>query len=183
MQQFKDYELIIMHDGPDLGGRDIRFNTRNMNIQICFTSKRTNKWGHDNRQRMIDMCKGEWILHTNTDNVYNLNILSQLNEAIREQPEIKIHVCPIEMMGLNFDMSTGIIWYDEDGRDYSKSVILSGREPTKEKIDLMQVVIHNSLWKKYGWYDTSVDSDGEIYESLCKKHKYKHHDFIIGKHF
>lgn len=83
-QTCKDFEVLVYHDGPkdqpyedDIKGLDIHPQTT-----FHVSDERENDWGHSNRDRGIRAAKGEWIIHTNADNVFFPNLIESLKTAI-----------------------------------------------------------------------------------------------------
>lgn len=170
-QTFKDWELLIYHDGPLLRSSEY-------SDLIDCTKERANKWGHNLRQLGIDAAKGEFIIHTNTDNLYYSNVLEELDQQIKSHP-CKVYIGLVKMMGMNSNAER--IWYDNP-RDYSKYSILVGF-PRFGTIDLMNLIAHRDIWKRYGWYSTNECSDGIIYEKMCKENEYYPVNIVLGEHY
>lgn len=171
-QTFKDFEVLIYHDGPLLYEVNCPYG-------LYYTPVRQNKWGHDLRAIGLKQATGNYILHTNVDNVYDLNALNNIYTKMQEL-QTDILIAKVVMMGLNHKQ--GFIWYDNP-RDYSKSVTLSGNPPLYGNIDLMQAIIAKRLWDKYGWFSSIEQADGIIYAKICSENKYFCSDIVIGKHY
>jgi len=170
-QTFKDFELLLIHDGKLL---------RPCKYPCIETKERKNMWGHNLRDIGIQRAQGEYILHTNADNVYTKNALEVLNDEI--EPEYGVYTMHCAMMGLNNDEKLGKVWYDIP-RDYSKCTVLKGY-PKMGAIDLMQVCISKEVWDNAGgWSITSETSDGILIESICNIYPYKMIDALIGWHY
>lgn len=82
-QSCKDFEVLVYHDGPktssydaDVSGIDLHPATR-----FHVTETRANDWGHSNRDRGIRAAAGEWIIHTNADNVLYPDLIARLKVA------------------------------------------------------------------------------------------------------
>jgi cellulose synthase/poly-beta-1,6-N-acetylglucosamine synthase-like glycosyltransferase len=174
-QKYKNFEVILLHDG-NLKSK-IELPDNNLNIKWYEHNERTNLWGHPLRDIGLKLAEGEWVLHTNMDNVYYEDSLEILSSNIDYWN--KIIICKIRMMGLNYN--NGKIWYDTP-RDYSKSIVLNGNPPIHRNIDMMQLVSHKICWED-GWYNFHEESDGIIYQKMCERFEYKHIDFIIGEHY
>lgn len=84
-QTSKDFEVLVYHDGPK--SIPYEHDTRNVKIhpltQFHVTKKRENDWGHSNRDRGIKAAKGDWIIHTNADNVFYPNLIETLRKKIK----------------------------------------------------------------------------------------------------
>lgn len=177
-QYFKDFEVIIYHDGK-LDHKPMVDNGE-LNIRYYNTPTRGNKFGHDMRTELINLAEGEYILHTNVDNYYYDSALESIDGAIKLNNEIDIAIFQVKMMGMNSDEHLNV-WYDKP-RDYTKSLILKGT-PRLNLIDMMQLVCKSSIWKKHGWFVLHEQSDGVIYEFLCNKYDYKIVPILIGEHY
>lgn len=82
-QSCKDFEVLVYHDGPkstayaaDVAGMQLHPATR-----FITTEARQNYWGHSNRDRGIREATGEWIIHTNADNVFYPDMIATLKAA------------------------------------------------------------------------------------------------------
>lgn len=169
-QTFKDYELLIYHDGPLL--RPVPNN-----IPVKITETRRNVFGHNLRRIGLEQASGEFILHTNCDNVYNTRLLEQLEEYTKDN-EVIIGLA--KMMGLEREGRK--VWYSKP-RDYSKFTYLNGDPPIYGNIDLMQTCISKNIWNKYGWFSLHECSDGFIYQKICQENKYINTRIIFGEHY
>lgn len=88
-QSDKDFEVLVYHDGPkstpyeqDLAGAPFHPATR-----FFVTKQREDKWGHPNRDRGLRAAKGDWIIHTNADNLFYPNLIEVLGAAARDTSE------------------------------------------------------------------------------------------------
>jgi len=82
-QTCKDFEVLVYHDGPkatsyeeDIAGIDLHTATT-----FHITKTRANDWGHSNRDQGIRMASGDWIIHTNADNVFYARLVERLKAA------------------------------------------------------------------------------------------------------
>lgn len=178
-QKFKDFEVVVIHDGKLDHNIDSIAILLGAQVKIIETEERRNLWGHNLRRIGLEMAKGEYIIHTNCDNVYYPNALKDL-WTLYMQTKSDILIGAVRMMGLNSDGNR--IWYDKP-RDYTKSHILTGRPPTFGNIDMMSLCSSKRLWDKYGWYDLSETSDGIIYSRMCKENNYEYTNTLIGEHY
>jgi len=175
-QKFKDWECIIVNDGPykePIIIDDDRFIVTN-------TTRRYNMWGHPSREIGLNKAKGEYILHTNTDNVYLPSALETLDTCIVEGFEI--YTFPIKMMGM---VNDGKYLFYNDPRDYSKFIILSGENVRMGGIDLMQVCASKKIWDELGGFKIYVEkADGYIFEHMAKKFKIRNIKCMpLGEHY
>tara|TARA_R100000458_G_scaffold59951_1_gene73190 strand:- start:18153 stop:18761 length:609 start_codon:yes stop_codon:yes gene_type:complete len=174
-QTFKDFEILCFHDGPLLD------DSVELPCEVQFVEERINDWGHTLRNVGIQQSSGEYIIHTNSDNVFYPNALEEINKKI-ESTNSDIIIYFVKMMGLNKDWTKNTIYYDNP-RDYSKWELLTGYPPVYGNIDCMQLVMKTELWKKETWYNTTEQGDGIMYPKFCEKYNYKHIYKILGEHY
>ena len=192
-QNFKDFEVLIMHDGPRK--ISINLNTDGLDVKFFESVFRGNVWGHNLRTCGMMESSGEYLINTNTDNIYYPNALQELSDYINTYgDEFKVFINHVKMMGLQLveekiilgDGNTLVqrkIKYDKP-RDYTKSLILTGDPPVFGNIDLMNLVAHKSIWKNiYYWFDLSVSSDAVIYQKICSLYNYTNTKILIGEHW
>lgn len=171
-QSFKDYELLILHDGPQL---------RETSHDVIWSDKFEKQYGHNLRQRGIDLAEGEYIIHTNCDNIYSIHALRDFHDTIKSTSK-EIAIGNVVMYGMNRSVETGGVWYDTP-RDYSKYTLLTGNPPVWGNMDLMSLCASKRLWKIYGWNDLRKDSDGFIYSKMCCENEYAITATLIGYHY
>ena len=176
-QDCKDFELIIVHDGPWVNEPSIK--GLGFDVKLLNTEKRYNKWGHPSRDLGLKHARGEYILFTNCDNIYYQDTLQVLKDNLEET--IPIYTMPLKMCGMNY--VDGQIWYD-DPRDFTKFMIMRGKNPRYGTIDMMQLISKKEIWdKRGGWLDYRECSDGYIYQELVKKYKFKYIEHVMGEHY
>lgn len=73
-----DYEVLAYHDGPFIDPNIIEESP----YLVKPTDIRYNDYGHSLRDIGIREAKGEFIIHTNADNVFYPNLIEGLNAAI-----------------------------------------------------------------------------------------------------
>lgn len=177
-QTYKNFEVLIFHDGELQ--RERKVNTEGLNVSFYNSTERGNKWGHNHRTLMMKLSKGEYILNTNTDNVYYPDALEILSKYIKVLNYKQVFIMKVRMFGMNYEF--GKVWYDNP-RNPNVYVTLKGH-PVTGAIDMMQLVTSRKVWEELGyWYREEEQSDGYIYEDLCKKYEYVMIPKLIGEHY
>lgn len=178
-QSFKDFEVLIYHDGPEIREDKIPEDPR---FTYKVTKKRENVWGHNNRDRGIKESTGEYIVHFNPDNILYPEALEEINNEIKKnqkglsQPGIIIF--PVFMQGMFCNGRE--FWRDKDSEG---GVILTGFPPVRNLIDCMQLVGRRDVWESVGgWRDFSENSDGAIYPALVKSYGARYCSKVLGEH-
>jgi hypothetical protein len=70
-QCHRDWELILLHDGPDDQGLGERLAAlKDKRIKYQATPSRGGVWGHPLRERGLRQVTGNYVVHTNLDNYY-----------------------------------------------------------------------------------------------------------------
>ena len=181
-QKIKDFEVLIYHDGE-------------LNKPLSTTTKILIKklgakfsiephqgvWGHNNRDKGIYEAEGEYIIHLNSDNIlYDLEAVKIFIENTKKQD---IYIFPIKMIGtlLLYNGIKGNLL--KRTRNPKDETILTGF-PKRLHIDCMQLIAKTNVWRENGgWYDFREESDGYIYEQMCKRYNYVHTDLLLGEHW
>lgn len=167
-QTFKDFELIIVHDGKKNIPYEEEFDFSVLQNPPIFlnTPERMNNWGHSGRDLGMRNATGEYFLHFNIDNLLYANCLEKISNKIDEsQLQIIIY---------------SIIHYKAAGADFK----FTGLPPVHCMIDAMQLVAHRDIWKEMNyWYNTETTSDGIIYEEMCKRYPYVHIDEVLAENY
>lgn len=178
-QTYKDFEVLIYHDG-DLSrpiSTTAKILIKNLKAKL-FIEKHVGVWGHNNRDKGIRKAKGKYIIHLNADNVlYDLN---DIVKFITETGEQNIYIFPLKMIGMVvLDNGKRLV----RTRNINDVIILNGN-PKKYQIDCMQLVATKEQWLKIGgWYNWEEESDGDIYEEMCKLYPYVRSEIVIGEHW
>ena len=81
-QTCKDFEVLVYHDGPKAVPyeEDVKDIDLHPNTKFVITERHEDDWGHSNRDRGIRAASGEWIIHTNADNLFYPNLVETLKE-------------------------------------------------------------------------------------------------------
>ncbi|MGI9481073.1 MAG: glycosyltransferase [Hyphomicrobiales bacterium] len=192
-QSFQSFELLIFHDGPKEMPYEEELSavSKPEFLRTFATEARENVWGHTNRDRGIRAARGEWIVHTNADNVFYPDALERLaakihdaSPVVQEQTvttEKQVVIFPILMRGMAPVRSTlaKCPEYEEE-----MTFILSGIPVRINHIDAMQFVTRRDIWlAEGGWYDTSFAADGVLYERLAQKYSIAAMTEVLGEHW
>jgi hypothetical protein len=182
-QTFRDFELLVYHDGPLLDP------TVQTPVPLRCTPVRHNDFGHSLRDIGIREASGDYIVHTNADNVFYPHALDQIAKEIRrpprdygtrvpmrDNPEVVIY--PIAMFG--FMRVNGWICQAKTDAFYT---ILTGTPPAVGNIDCMQLVMRRDLWlAEGGWSDKHPESDGRMYQRFAEKYGHRSVGPVCGEH-
>ena len=76
-QTFTDFEVLVYHDGPPSEPELLKESP----FPVIVTKTRHNDFGHSLRDMGIKKATGEYIIHTNPDNVFYSHALEKLDEA------------------------------------------------------------------------------------------------------
>jgi glycosyltransferase involved in cell wall biosynthesis len=183
-QTFKDYELLVYHDGPLL---DPEAPTP---VPMRCSDVRYNDWGHSLRDRGIREATGDYIVHVNADNILYPDALELIDAEIRRPHRIflegvgpmdhnNIIIFPIVMHGYQ-QLHEYVLRLP--GSEWK--MILTGNPPILGNIDAMQFVMKRSLWlAEGGWHDKRADSDGHMYQVFAKKYGYRNVGAVLGEHY
>lgn len=172
-QTFKDFELLIIHDGPREGSYDNELGDVPENTGFICTDKHygiygTDEfyagygWGHHSRDLGIKQASGDYILHFNIDNVLYPNALQIISDTIdATESDVVIFACTHEKFGVKY---------------------FSGIPPVMGKIDLLQCVASKKAWESIGgWHRYDHSADGFLFEEIIKKYGYVHIPEVLGE--
>lgn len=176
-QTFRDFECILIHDGP-LGKTPPTEWFEGTNLIFIESKERTKMGGNKNRQEAMDTATGEWIMQTSSDNVYYKDAL---NAVVEHECDCGAIVFPVKMVGLEQD---GNAIHYASPRDYTKFTILKGNPVKVGNIDLMQMVAKKEVYDKIGgWFDYTHLCDGIVFEKIAANTTVKFRSEIIGEHW
>lgn len=181
-QEFKDFEVLIYHDGEL--NRPLSPKIKELITQLhtkIRLSPYMGVWGHNNRDIGIKQSIGDYIIHLNSDNI--LYDLKEIAEYITKTGFYSIYIFRLIMKGCQIKTNSTGGHYMIRTRNPEDEIILRGT-PKRLNIDCMQLVAKREIWiERGGWNNFEEESDGIIYESLCKVYAYKQSDIIIGEHW
>ena len=183
-QTFRDFELLVYHDGPLL---DPAAPTP---VPIRCTDVRHNDWGHSLRDRGIREASGDYIVHFNADNILYPHALEMIAAEIRRPSRVfdenknaldsdNIIIFPIIMHDHDRVMQ-GLVRIPGSG----SRLVFTGNPPLFGNVDCMQLVMKRSLWlAEGGWRDRREQADGMLYQQFATNYGYRAVGAILGEHY
>jgi len=166
-QSFKDYELIIVHDGPKNIPYETEFDFSVFpKVRFMNNPVHVGDWGHTGRDLGMRSATGDYLFHLNIDNYLYPQCLERISQKIDEtQSQVIIY---------------SIIHYKATGGPNK----FTGLPPVHCMIDAMQLVAHRDVWENVNyWYTREGTSDGIIYEEICKRYPYVHIDEVLAENY
>lgn len=166
-QTFKDFELIIIHDGNKTipYHEEYDFIGFKNPVKILNTPFRFNDWGHSSRDLGMRNAIGDYFIQFNIDNFFYPTAFEKISQKIDEtfSSVVIFTVRHFKLLG---------------GGE------LSGLPPRQYYIDAMQLVAHRNVWDNIGyWYNRTETSDGIIYQNLCEIYEYTHIPECLGENY
>jgi hypothetical protein len=165
-QTFKDFELIICHDGTKEipYEEEVNFNELGLSPIIINTEQRMNDWGHSSRDMAMKMATGEYFIQFNIDNKFYPEAFEKINNCIN-------------------DTSSSVVIFTVVHSKYG-NMILTGIPPIPNHIDCMQLVAHRNVWQDINyWYNKTFSSDGLLYQEITSKYKYVSIKECLGENY
>ena len=172
-QTFKDFELLVIHDGPREGSYDNELDDIPENTGFTSTEQHYGiygldkfyagyGWGHHSRDLGIKQASGDYILHFNIDNILYPDALQKISDKIDEtESDVVIFACRHEKFDINY---------------------FSGVPPVMGKIDLLQCVASKKAWESIGgWHRYDHSADGFLFEEIIAKYGYAHIPEVLGE--
>jgi len=166
----KDFELIIVHDGPKSISYEEEFEIQNLNLNysILYTDKfygisKDGKkgWGHYSRKLGIENASRDYIINLNIDNLLHPTAIKVLKSTAIKNNFPDVMIFAIDYPG----------W----------TSYFSGLPPKSGSVDLLQCVAKTSKWNEIGgFYKFNVEADGELISELTEKFGYVHVKSVLG---
>jgi len=170
-QTFKDFELIIVHDGPKSTSQE-EYDDAGMDFKYLETDKHYGiygkeefyagyGWGHHSRDLGIRAATGDYIINFNIDNILYPQALEKIDEQLQKsRSDILVFACTHEKFKINY---------------------FSGIPPVMGKVDMLQCVISKKAWDSIGgWYRYDHSADGFLMQELVEKYGYVHINEVLG---
>lgn len=94
MQTFKDWKLILIHDGPGTGEVEPFIRAVNDDrIEYVETPQHSGNWGHAIRSEWINKVESEFLIITNPDNQYIPVFLEYMLKPFQQIPGLVATYC------------------------------------------------------------------------------------------
>ena len=203
-QSFRDWELLIYHDGPIDDENVLNYREdiiKDSRIKFTITSRNHADWGHSLRDIGIRAAQGVYIINTNSDNLFYNNAfaiffaysrwkkekLEYYNEAKGERFSFLINpdclVYGIKLMGVLTHSNARKIIRIPNSENFFQTV-LPGWPPNKYSVDAMQLIATREIWGNTGfWYKKNEESDGDLIQEITSKYGYLVIPEILGEHW
>lgn len=185
-QTFKDFNVVICHDGPKektYEEEGIDFKELGIEPYIINTPEHHGVWGHTSSDYAMRYAYennlGDYYIQHNIDNEFLPEAFQIISDAIDEF-EKNIIIFQIYHWKI-WPLSQPIYAMDSP---WTGNPPIRGGTAAGGGIDAMQLVAHKDIWKEVGfWYSTKEEADGIIYEDMCKRFSYQHIPIVLGHNF
>lgn len=175
-QTFKDFNVVICHDGPKektYEEEGIDFKELGLEPHLINTPGHCGMYGHPSGDLAMRYAYennlGDYYIQHNIDNEFFPDAFQIISNALDEFQE------DIIIFGIHHWKMFGI-------ETPNKS--LMGNPPIIYNIDCMQLVAHKDIWKSVGfWHSTRYEADGIIYQDMCKRFSYRNIPLVLGHNF
>jgi glycosyltransferase involved in cell wall biosynthesis len=167
-QTFKDFELIVVHDGPKEIAYEEEFDFSVFKNKPIFlnTPERMNNWGHSGRDLGMRNASGDFFFHFNIDNLLYPDCLEKINNKL-ETTNALVVLFAI----LHYKINNGTIPF-------------YGLPPVYHNIDALQLVAHREIWKGLDyWYDLHEQGDSAIYQRICENYGWAYIDEVLAENY
>jgi len=166
-QTFKDFELIICHDGPKEEPYEYDEILKELGLKavIINTPEHMNNWGHSSRDMAMKIAEGDYFVQFNIDNIFYNNAFERISSKLDEVPE-------------------DIVIFQVRHFKAAGGSVFRGVPPKNCFIDAMQLVASKKIWTEIGfWYRLEGTSDGLIYEDMCNRYPWAELPECLGDNF
>jgi glycosyltransferase involved in cell wall biosynthesis len=170
-QTYKDFEVIIIHDGYDIEHEKIasEFVSKDSRFRYMYTDTRYNDWGMSLRNLGVSAAKGEWVINTNDDNYYVPIYLNELADKIEANKECNFIYYDCVLSHHNV--------LNHNGKDYGLLI----PQIRSCYIDMGQFAVKSEIISRYK-FKISFTGDGELVEDMKHELKPEYIDKILFVH-
>jgi hypothetical protein len=167
-QTFKDFEVILVHDGFKRIPYEVEFDMSGIDrVTTIYSKTRFNDWGHSLRLIGMRVAQGGYFLNFNIDNLLYPDCLRKVDERLGKD-------------GDDNDVVIFRIINHKRGTD----LVLTGRRVGVGSIDCLQLIASRRAWKSIGyWHRNDYEADGHLYAQLAAKYPPLYLDEILGENF
>ena len=171
-QTYKNFEIVICHDGPKELPYDQEegFNELNISPHILNLDHWRGNYGHHSRDFAMryayeDLPDCDYYIQFNIDNKFELHAFQTIADKIKET-------------------KSDIIIFTVRHYKAANGQPFRGIPPVLCNIDCMQLVAHKDLWAKYDfWYRKEFTSDGHIYQRMCEENSWVNIEECLGDNY
>ena len=167
-QTFKDFELIICHDGPKTTPyhEEIDFNGLGLDPVIINTPEHMHHYGHYSRDMAMRQATGEYFIQFNIDNLFYPEAFERIANKL-DSVEQEILIFQVK----HFKINGGLVPFP-------------GIPPTHCNIDAMQLVASKRIWTEINfWHRKEESSDGLIYQDMCLRYPWVELPELLGENY
>ena len=186
-QTFKDFNVVICHDGPKEKTYEeeegIDFKELGLEPHLINTPKHYGLFGHPSADLAMRYAYennlGDYFIQHNIDNEFFPEAFQTISDFLDNSQEdiviFQIYHWKIYPLTQNIKAMEN---------PWTGIPPIRGGTAAGGGIDAMQLVAHKDIWKEVGfWYSNEEESDGIIYEDMCKRFSYSHIPIVLGHNF
>jgi glycosyltransferase involved in cell wall biosynthesis len=167
-QTFRDYEVILVHDGFKGVPYEVEFDLSGIeHVKTVYSKKRFKDWGHSLRNFGMRIAEGAYFLNFNIDNLLYPDCLEKVNGQLADN-------------GPDTDVVIFSIVNHKRGADE----VRTGRPVRPGTIDCLQLIASREAWKSIDfWSRTDYEADGYLYSELAAKYPPLYIDEVLAENF
>lgn len=155
VQTDQNFKCLLMHDGPDINADFPLYNIIHPEyenkVELYFSEKRENCYGHNLRAKAIELCDTEFLCITNADNYYVPVWLEYCYKKVKEEADFIYYNTIHNYAGRAFG-----------NPDYSLLDVV----PFPSYIDIGSFIVRTSYAKKTGFNHRDYAADAWFVEDL-----------------
>ena len=182
-QTFKDFNVIICHDGPKektYEQEGIYFEEFGIQPYVLHTPRHYGLFDHPSADYAMRFAYeydlGDYFIQHNIDNEFFPEAFERINNALNNMDENEEGIVIFQIYHWKV--------YPLNQEKYAMDNPWLGFPPVRQGIDAMQLVAHRNIWKEVGfWHSNEEEADGIIYEDMCKKFAYRYIPIVLGHNF